>query len=430
MYRLTEICLIILIPNLLFCQSGSRIMHFNTNNSLIPSDVIYCIEVDSSNNKWIGTDKGLAKFDGKKWTNYSIANGLFRNKVLAIAFDKNGATWIVDSVLSKYDGVKWTNYSEPKYLNIPYNSRQLVIDENNVKWLVRSNSSLVSFNDTVFTDHLFLSGIRSIKCFENDIWIATYNKIYKYSKGVLTDCSWDKNTNNNIVLMIDDMQIDTKGDKWVLGKIMKYGPGDSFTEELHLFQLRGIDDYKEINVICDVKYSYGLKLELENDIKWIGVLHYGLVKLTNTSCFLYNHANDSLLTNVVGIIAVDKQRNKWVSATNDWYNMGVSVFNENGVVITSVINGDYLPSLYSLEQNYPNPFNPFTKISFTIPKYSHVTLKVFDVLGKEISTLVDKGYIAGKFEVEFNGNNLSSGIYFYTLSADDYKETKKLLLIK
>ncbi|MBM4172569.1 MAG: T9SS type A sorting domain-containing protein [Ignavibacteria bacterium] len=224
------------------------------------------------------------------------------------------------------------------------------------------------------------------------------------------------------------MKIDAKGNKWILGNYYLTVGNDSWTYELHLFQLKGDNDYSEIKL--PVKDTYGLNIDFENETKWIGVLHYGLVKLTNTNCYLYNHTNDSLLTNVVGIIAVDKKRNKWISATSDWHNMGVSVFNENGVILTSLKNEDNLPSLYSLEQNYPNPFNPFTKISFTIPKFSHVTLKVFDVLGKEISTLVDKGYIAGKYEVEFHGNNLSSGIYFYTLRTDDYKETKKLLLIK
>lgn len=89
-----------------------------------------------------------------------------------------------------------------------------------------------------------------------------------------------------------------------------------------------------------------------------------------------------------------------------------------------------MPGCYLLMQNYPNPFNPTTKISFSIPKFTHVTLKVFDVLGREISSLLNKDFNAGKYEVEFNGKELSSGVYFYTLMADDFIETKKLLLMK
>ena len=88
-----------------------------------------------------------------------------------------------------------------------------------------------------------------------------------------------------------------------------------------------------------------------------------------------------------------------------------------------------------LEQNYPNPFNPSTKIRWHSPFSSHQTLKVYDVLGNEIATLVDEYKIAGITEVEFNletGNipSLTSGIYFYQLIAGNRVETKKMLLLK
>ena len=89
-----------------------------------------------------------------------------------------------------------------------------------------------------------------------------------------------------------------------------------------------------------------------------------------------------------------------------------------------------IPDKFSLLQNYPNPFNPSTNIRYDIPKNGFVKLVVFDILGREIETLVNEKQNAGTYEVTFNGSNLSSGIYFYTLSAGDYKETKKLVLLK
>ncbi|OQY71329.1 MAG: hypothetical protein B6D44_13180 [Ignavibacteriales bacterium UTCHB2] len=97
---------------------------------------------------------------------------------------------------------------------------------------------------------------------------------------------------------------------------------------------------------------------------------------------------------------------------------------------------------YSLEQNYPNPFNPTTKIKFTIPDValsgvegSLVSLKVYDVLGNEVATLVNEYKPAGSYEVEFNGHsdggqNLSSGIYFYTLQSGSFFQTRKMILMK
>jgi photosystem II stability/assembly factor-like uncharacterized protein len=85
---------------------------------------------------------------------------------------------------------------------------------------------------------------------------------------------------------------------------------------------------------------------------------------------------------------------------------------------------------YSLEQNFPNPFNPSTLIRYKVPKVSNVSLKVFDMLGREVSTLVNEQKLPGKYEVKFDGSKLSSGVYLYKLQAGDFVQTKKLILIK
>jgi len=93
--------------------------------------------------------------------------------------------------------------------------------------------------------------------------------------------------------------------------------------------------------------------------------------------------------------------------------------------------GSETPSKYTLSQNYPNPFNPSTTIRFDIAKLSNVTLKVYNTRGQEVATLVNNEMVsAGVKEVSFNAASLASGIYFYTLTAGDFKETKKMMLIK
>ena len=89
-----------------------------------------------------------------------------------------------------------------------------------------------------------------------------------------------------------------------------------------------------------------------------------------------------------------------------------------------------LPSSYRLEQNYPNPFNPSTTISFSIPERVYVTLKVFDVLGNEVADLISKELSAGKYNVKWNAENISSGVYFYRIQAGSFIETKKLILLR
>ncbi len=97
---------------------------------------------------------------------------------------------------------------------------------------------------------------------------------------------------------------------------------------------------------------------------------------------------------------------------------------------TSVTQLSPLVYDYSLSQNYPNPFNPSSKIVFTIPERNFVSLKVFDVLGSEISSLVNEELDSGRYEVEFSGNDLSSGIYIYQIRAGSFIDTKKMILLR
>ena len=89
-----------------------------------------------------------------------------------------------------------------------------------------------------------------------------------------------------------------------------------------------------------------------------------------------------------------------------------------------------VPNSFSLEQNYPNPFNPVTNLEFGILDLGFVSLKVYDMLGKEITTLVNEKLSPGKYKVEFDGSGLTSGVYFYRITAGEFTDTKRMLLIK
>ena len=88
------------------------------------------------------------------------------------------------------------------------------------------------------------------------------------------------------------------------------------------------------------------------------------------------------------------------------------------------------PGAFSLYQNYPNPFNNSTVISYLLLKTSFISLKVYDVLGNKVATLINEEKPVGKFEVVFTGSNRTSGIYFYRLTAENFIDTKKMILIK
>jgi N-acetylneuraminic acid mutarotase len=116
-------------------------------------------------------------------------------------------------------------------------------------------------------------------------------------------------------------------------------------------------------------------------------------------------------------------------------------FDENGFAVdiveqivpqgtSDVSNESEIPDNYYLKQNYPNPFNPSTKISYSIPELSFITLRVYDVLGNEIATLVNEEKTTGSYEVDFVATDLPSGVYFYQLKAGSFVETKKMVLMK
>ncbi len=89
-----------------------------------------------------------------------------------------------------------------------------------------------------------------------------------------------------------------------------------------------------------------------------------------------------------------------------------------------------IPTTYSLSQNYPNPFNPVTRINFSVPKQGFVNLKIYDVLGREVKTLVNEVKSPGVYSVDFNGSELSSGVYFYRMESNGFTDIKKMMMIK
>ena len=117
-------------------------------------------------------------------------------------------------------------------------------------------------------------------------------------------------------------------------------------------------------------------------------------------------------TDSLNSITVSREFSK---AIEDFYKTNFTDF----VVSVEDEKKEYVPTSFQLYQNYPNPFNPTTNIGFTISDFGLITLKVYDVLGKEVATLVNEDKSAGNYEVEFDASSLPSGVYLYQLQAGD-----------
>lgn len=131
---------------------------------------------------------------------------------------------------------------------------------------------------------------------------------------------------------------------------------------------------------------------------------YGVYHDNNTGCTMTDGAAQTLRPNISLVMA------------------GITTGTGN-------ITGN-IPSAYSLSQNYPNPFNPVTRINFDIPKQGLVMMRVYDILGREVKTLINEVKAPGKYSVDFNGTELSSGVYFYKLESNGFTDIKKMFLIK
>lgn len=122
---------------------------------------------------------------------------------------------------------------------------------------------------------------------------------------------------------------------------------------------------------------------------------------------------------LIGVVSSSSHTN----AIGFWY--------QSAGLVTSVEQlSSRMPAEYRLEQNCPNPFNASTTIQFALPKHSAVTLKLFDLLGREVAILMDEELQAGEYKVVFDARGLSTGVYFYRLQTEEFRQTKKLMLLK
>ena len=180
------------------------------------------------------------------------------------------------------------------------------------------------------------------------------------------------------------------------------------------------------------KSAVGTKVKAKATINGIPVWQYREVSSQNSfnSMNMLNvhmgFGNASVIDSLVIIWPRGLKETFTNVSLNNFYNA-----TEGQGIVSDISNGSILlPEGFRLYQNYPNPFNPSTLIGYQLSANNFVSLKIFDIAGKEISTIVNNNQPAGNYEVTFDGGGLSSGIYFYKLSAGDFSETKKMSLVK
>ena len=352
---------------------------------------IYGLDVDQQNNLWIATqDTGLIKYDGLSLEYFDISQIITRtprhNNANCVQVDNENNIWIgAVGGLAKYDGNVWTVYDD---LNSPLQIHPDI-------WSIKFDNQ----------NNLWFGGYYGAGRFDGNNWTLWSIPPFQY---------------------LYTVSISKNGSVW-------FGPYWGTYIEL-------IDDSTWntfYSILALPNSSYQIAVD-NNNIKWLGqfasdeqILAYNGLYFTNLAIPFPELAMSSLKS-----IYADKQNNKWFGFDGGY------IVKYTGDFPTNVNEGnENIPLQFSLSQNYPNPFNPSTTIKYSIPsvisngeRNLNVAMKIYDVLGKEIATLVNEEKPAGSYEVEFQstiGNRqLASGIYFYVLKAGSFIQIKKMILIK
>jgi len=359
---------------------AGSLKYYTVENSGLPHNRVECIVIDADGIKWIGTrGGGLAKFDGENWTVYNRDNSdIPDDRVQAVAIDDSSNKWLGlrGEGVAKFDGEKWTNFNESNS-DLPQNRVNCIaIDDSNNKWIGCDHLGMAKYNDKNWT--IYNSGntgldFDRILCIMFDdsgnVWIGT-----EYAGLVMHDHQSWYNYDDELPLigngLIPSIAIDAMDNKWITG------------------WYSGLTMYDGINYINYTSDSSGLP-----------------------------HNNTTA-------IAIDNLNNKWIGT-----GIGLAAFNENGIVTVGCIN-DLLPDNFTLKQNYPNPFNLTTTIAFTLSKSDKISIKIYNLTGQEIETLINSYQIAGAHEIKWQPAGIPSGIYFYRLQTGAFSAAKKLILQK
>ncbi len=452
MFRL--ITFILLFNSGLFAQTilSKNWHYYNRDNSPLPSNHITSILFDWNNNiYWIGCGwefpgndtirGGLVKFDGTNFTIFNSSNSPIQNDAVTyLAIDNQNRILIANygEGFYRYDGIKWEIFNS---LNspLPSNDVQYVsVDKNNNIWLAVFDFGAVKFdgiNWLFYNYNNSFNGIEDLNFIESDnsniIWLGSeYNGLFSFDgtlfnrrgEGPLLDST-----------SMTSFALDSVGNPWFTGNILFVGHGI-----LSHFINQSWINYNIASYGYNTRFSYNTLTIDRNNNKFIGSA-IGLFKFDDYSWTLFSSDNSPIPFNIFTVGITDSRNNKIYGlrapSPHPTGYAGLVFFNEDSVVITSVDDNIVELKDFKLYQNYPNPFNPSTKISWQSPVSGWQSLKIYDVLGNEVVTLVDEFKPAGKYEVKFTiGQNsrpdIPSGIYIYKLRAGEFVSSKKMLLIK
>jgi ligand-binding sensor domain-containing protein len=360
--------------------------YFNDADNGLPSGSTVTNIVGGKNGSiCFGADPGgLAILEGSNWTiyNYDSGSTYIYTHVNALTTDKDKILWMgVDSwnnkALVEFDGTNWSIHNESTPRLPDDVIRSLAFDPSGNLWIGTGGVGLVKYGSI-----------------------------------------WTQYTTSNSGLPGNDVTavaVDSGGTVWCTtseGGLTKFD-GTNWTT------------YDTSNSDITDNAVKSITVENNNTI-WLGLWGNGVVKFDGSNWSIVNDFSglgDSWIYDII----IDKDNNKWIATGK-----GLIEYNENGITAVGSNNEYQLPTRFCLQQNYPNPFNPITTINYQLPVgNSQLTiLNVYDVLGRNVATLVNEVKQPGYYSVQWNAANQPSGVYLCRLQSGHYYDAKKLILVK
>ena len=359
-----------------------------------------------------GTDSGAYR-STNNGLNWAIINNGFQttNHIVYDFAYNNGKLWCSTSGTGPYYS---TNNGDLWIREYSYNIYPSYSIETNDQYVYASDGSSMKYTTNLgqnWTNTGSTNGLGGLVISNNNVFAATYGgDIYK---SVLGSTSWVSiygNLPNN--LYVYDLRFKNN----ILYIATNGGVWNSTNEGIN---------WSNINIF-----------NFSTPFTTIEVLNTHIIASTQNKVYL-TADNGSNWAEITGALPVTSNNQIREIAYNSnyifviLYNTGFVYRRPLSEIIISITPiSTIVPDRYSLSQNYPNPFNPTTNINFNVPKSGNVKMIVYDINGREVSTLVNQVMTPGSYKVDFDGSNLSSGIYYYTMTSGEFVETKKMMLVK
>ncbi len=455
-------------------NGGASFTVFNMGNSSLPNNNVRSIAIDKYDTLWVGTGNGLAKFDGNSnWTIYMPGNAIRART----AFDTSGNKWIgTQSGLLKFDDTTWTLYDTSNSGLVAQNIRSIAVDDSNNIWVGTATGGLAKFNGVTWAIYdtsnsgIPLGGVYAITIdVSNNMWLGTSAGMARYD-----GTNWAVYDNLNSPLpanYVGRISIDANHNKWLAtsGGIAIYKPfGLSISKNVTCNGGSDGQAYVVSPDFGDAPYTYlwDDSIQQLSDTAFslmAGTYHVTVtdsngftaidsVTITEPASLLTATAfgsNPTVIGGSDGNVAVTAGGGippysyLWNDSSTQTTISGlpagtytVTVTDSNGCSVSDsvtltdpvagIINGQFSKSI----SFYPNPVSSKVTFVVNLPASDFGSLKIYNLQGFEVATVVENRKIPEKFTIQFDVNDLSGGIYVYQLRIQDFVVTKKMVVVK